>query len=137
MEIKELVDLCKSGDEQALGILYKTYSQKMMRICLHYMPNREVAEDLLHDGFVVIFTSIHSLRNPEMLEVWMGKIIKNIALRYINRHKLVSMVQVSELPEDELPAEDASSFESIPYNRLLSMIDRLPKDMEKYSSCLC
>lgn len=67
MEIKELVDLCKSGDEQALGILYKTYSRKMMRICLHYMPNREVAEDLLHDGFVVIFTSIHSLRN---LKCW-------------------------------------------------------------------
>lgn len=50
MEIKELVDLCKSGDEQALGVLYTTYSRKMMGICLHYIPNREVAEDLLHDG---------------------------------------------------------------------------------------
>lgn len=131
MEIKELVDLCKSGDEQALGVLYKTYSRKMMRICLHYIPNREVAEDLLHDGFIVIFTSIHSLRNAELLEVWMEKIIKNIALRYISQHKLVSMVQVSELPEDELPAEEASSFESIPYNRLLSMIDRLPEGYGK------
>lgn len=126
-----MVDLCKSGDEQALGVLYNTYSRKMMRICLHYISNREVAEDLLHDGFIVIFTSIHSLRNAELLEVWMGKIIKNIALRYINQHKLVSMVQVSELPEDELPAEDASSFESIPYNRLLSMIDRLPEGYGK------
>lgn len=127
MEIKELVDLCKSGDEQALGVLYKTYSRKMMRICLHYIPNREVAEDLLHDGFIVIFTSIHSLRNAELLEVWMGKIIKNIALRYISRHNLVPTMQLADLPEDELPAEHASSFEAIPYDTLLSMVDRLPE----------
>lgn len=127
MEIKELVDLCKSGDEQALGVLYKTYSRKMMGICLHYIPNREVAEDLLHDGFIVIFTSIHSLRNAELLEVWMGKIIKNIALRYISRHNLVPTMQLADLPEDELPAEHASSFEAIPYDTLLSMVDRLPE----------
>lgn len=36
MDIKELVDLCKEGDELALGLLYKTYSGKMMKICLHY-----------------------------------------------------------------------------------------------------
>lgn len=35
MDIKELVDLCKEGDELALGLLYKTYSGKMMKICLH------------------------------------------------------------------------------------------------------
>ena len=33
MDIKELVDLCKEGDELALGLLYKTYSGK---ICLLY-----------------------------------------------------------------------------------------------------
>lgn len=28
MDIKELVDLCKKGNEQALSLLYKTYSKK-------------------------------------------------------------------------------------------------------------
>lgn len=129
MEIEELVDLCKSGDERALGMLYKTYSQKMLRICLYYMPNREVAEDLLHDGFIVIFTSIRSLRNPEMLEVWMGKIIKNIALRYINQHNLVPTMRLSELTENEWPTEDSFSPDFIPYDTLLSMINRLPEGL--------
>lgn len=127
MEIKELVELCKTGDEQALGVLYKTYSPKMLRICLRYIPDREIAEDLLHDGFIVIFTSMHSLRNPERLEVWMGRIMKNTALRYINQKNLVSTVLLSELPEDELPPEDSFSPDRIPYNTLLSMIDRLPE----------
>ncbi len=68
MDIKELVDLCKKGNEQALSLLYKTYSKKMMRICLHYIPDKQIAQDLLHDGFIVIFTSIETLRTPEKLE---------------------------------------------------------------------
>ena len=50
MDIKELVDLCKKGNEQALSLLYKTYSKKMMGICLHYIPDKQIAQDLLHDG---------------------------------------------------------------------------------------
>lgn len=45
MDIKELVDLCKKGNEQALSLLYKTYSKKMMRICLHYIPDKQIAQD--------------------------------------------------------------------------------------------
>lgn len=52
MDIKELVDLCKKGNEQALSLLYKTYSKKMMGICLHYIPDKQIAQDLLHDGFI-------------------------------------------------------------------------------------
>ena len=47
MDIKELVDLCKKGNEQALSLLYKTYSKKMMGICLHYIPDKQIAQDLL------------------------------------------------------------------------------------------
>lgn len=43
MDIKELVDLCKKGNEQALSLLYKTYSKKMMGICLHYIPDKQIA----------------------------------------------------------------------------------------------
>ena len=57
----------------------------MMRICLHYIPDKQIAQDLLHDGFIVIFTSIETLRTPEKLESWMGIIMKNISLRYLNQ----------------------------------------------------
>lgn len=44
----------QKGDEQALNSLYNTYSGKMMKICLRYVPDRQIAQDLLHDGFIVI-----------------------------------------------------------------------------------
>lgn len=41
MDIKELVDLCKKGNEQALSLLYKTYSKKMMEYAfIIYLINK-------------------------------------------------------------------------------------------------
>lgn len=60
----------RAGLEPAL----RNYSEKMLKVCLRYIPDPTIAQDLLHDGFVIIFTSIHSLRNPEKLEYWMKRL---------------------------------------------------------------
>lgn len=73
MNNKELVELCKKGNEQALGLLYKTYADKMLKICSYYVTDKQAAQDILHDGFIVIMSSIHSLRSPNKLESWMGE----------------------------------------------------------------
>lgn len=127
MEKKELVDLCKKGDEQALSLLYNTYSAKMMRICLHYVADRQIAQDLLHDGFIIIFTSINSLRNPEKLESWMGIIMKNISLRYLNQTNSANTISISDVSEDEEPAINPFSPDFISYDKLTEMVERLPE----------
>lgn len=76
MTKEELVNLCKEGNEQALSLLYKIYAQKMKRICSRYVSDEQTVNDLLHDGFIIIFTSIDTLRSSEKLESWMGKIMK-------------------------------------------------------------
>ena len=82
MNKKELIELCKKGDKQALSWLYQAYADKMTKICLHYVTDKQIAQDLLHDGFIIIFASIDSLHSPEKLEHWMGTIMKNISLMY-------------------------------------------------------
>lgn len=126
MNLKYLVDLCRKGDERALTLLYKNYSEQMMRVCLHYVPDPAIAQDLLHDGFIIIFTSLHSLRNPEKLESWMKKIMKNLALRYLNQANTLSTVSLADLPENEEPAETPFSTDFISYDRILQMVESLP-----------
>ncbi len=67
MDKRKLIDLCKEGDEQALSLLYETYSDKLMKICLRYVYDKQIAQDLLHDAFIIIFTSIETLRHPDKL----------------------------------------------------------------------
>ena len=117
MDRTDFVDLCKKGDEQALNSLYNTYSGKMMKICLRYVPDKQIAQDLLHDGFIVIFSSIGSLRNPERLESWMGVIMKNTVLRYLNQSNSTYTVPLSEMCEEDEPADNPLVTEFISYDR--------------------
>lgn len=131
MDRKDFVDLCKKGDEQALDKLYKIYSGKMLKIVLRYVPDRQIAQDLLHDGFIVIITSIGSLRNPEKLESWMGVVMKNIALRYLNQNNAANLIPLSEISDEDEPAESPFSAEFISYDRLMEMVERLPEGYSK------
>lgn len=131
MDRTDFVDLCKKGDEQALNSLYNTYSGKMMKICLRYVPNRQIAQDLLHDGFIVIFSSIGSLRNPERLESWMGVIMKNTVLRYLNQSNSTYTVPLSEMCEEDEPADNPLVTEFISYDRMMELVERLPEGYSK------
>lgn len=131
MDKRELVDLCKEGDEQALDLLYKTYSGKMMGICLHYVSDRQIAQDLLHDGFIVIFTSIDSLRDPERLESWMGVVMKNITLRYLNQNNAANIISLSEMPEEDEPAESSFDADFVSYDQIMELVESLPEGYSK------
>lgn len=109
MTKKELIDLCRERDEQALSLLYKTYADKMIKICFHYVADRQIAQDLLHDGFIIIFTSINALRSPEKLEGWMGTIMKNISLQYLKRNNSIDEISLEEMKKDEEPIDMFSS----------------------------
>lgn len=131
MDKKDFVELCQKGDEQALNLLYKTYSGKMMRICLCYVSERQIAQDLLHDGFIVIFTSIGSLRNPEKLESWMGVIMKNIALRYLNQSNILQTIPLSEVSEEDEPLENPFKTDFVSYDQMMELVERLPEGYSK------
>ena len=47
-------------ERQVYTDIYQTYSDKLYGVCLHYINDRETAEDLLHDSFIVIFSSLDS-----------------------------------------------------------------------------
>ena len=126
MENKELIDLCKQGNGKALGLLYTTYADKMMQICLRYVSDEQTAQDLLHDGFLIIFSSLHTLRSPEKLESWMGKIMKNIALQYLKESRPTS-ITLESITESEEPAESMFSTDFPTYEHLLKTIETLPQ----------
>lgn len=127
MSQNKLVELCKKGDKQALSWLYQTYADKMKRICFHYVADKQIAQDLLHDGFIIIFTSINALHSPDKLEYWMGTIMRNISLRYLKQCGSMSTVPLEEISEDEVPTDTFPANDFPSYKTMLQMIDSLPE----------
>ena len=82
MDAHKLISGCKAGDRQALHLLYKQYRPQLLSVCREYAKGYDVAEDLLHDAFVVILTSLDKLRDADKLESWMTSIVRNVGFHY-------------------------------------------------------
>ena len=103
----------------------------MTRICFHYVSDRQIAQDLLHDGFIIIFTSIDTLHSPDKLEYWMGTIMKNISLRYLKQCSSKSTISLEEMSEDEVPTDTFPSNDFPAYKTMIRMIESLPEGYNK------
>ena len=79
METTRLIERCRQGDADALGELYKAYARQMRGVCRLYISDEQTVEDVLHDAFVIIFTSFDRLRDVRRAEAWMMAITRNVA----------------------------------------------------------
>jgi RNA polymerase sigma-70 factor (ECF subfamily) len=116
----QLVMLCKAGDREAQGQLYATYRRKMMKVIRQYVADYDMAQDVLHDGFIIILSQIQNLRNSETLEYWMATIMKNLSLHCLSQ---IQFDDILKEPEYETDAEDEYGLS---YDDLLALIEQLP-----------
>ena len=128
MDATELVSRCRAGERQALNLLYQQYKPQLLHICRQYTNKAEVAEDLLHDAFVVIFTSLDRLENPERLEAWMTAIVRNVCYHY--RLHLEKEQTVLQEYANEKPETTETSL-APDYDELQSLVALLPQGYQQ------
>ena len=133
MEIERLIEQCRQGDREALGNLYKAYAQRMRGICRRYVSDPEAVDDVLHDAFIVIFTSFDRLREEEKAEAWMTGIVRNVALKYRKRIMALKTIPQDEVKEEVLSAatEYETTERGATFEELMQMVDRLPEGYGK------
>lgn len=96
-----------------------------MRICLHYVKDRNTAEDILHDAFIIIFTSIKTLKDNAKLEGWMITIVRNLSLKYLQSVEK-DEISLSYLGID-IPDKGREVQKNVELELLLSAIESLPE----------
>lgn len=82
MDAHTLINRCKAGEREALHLLYEQNRPRLLNICRQYTKADDVAEDLLHDAFVITLTSLNQLRDEDKLESWMTTIVRNVGYHY-------------------------------------------------------
>lgn len=124
LDTTELINRCKAGERHALDLLYQQYKPKLLNICKQYAKEDDVAEDLLHDAFVVILTSLDKLEKPEKLESWMISIVRNVGYHY-RQHANKEQSALMQLAKEETETTDTSQTPS--YDQLQSFVALLPQ----------
>ena len=129
MEIAQLIERCRQGDADALGELYKAYAQRMRGVCRRYISDEQTVEDVLHDAFVIIFTSFDRLRDVRRAEPWMTAITRNVASKCKDHLEALPTVSLEETSEAELIAaeDEERDVRGVPLSEVVRMIDRLPE----------
>ena len=126
MEKTRLIERCRQGDADALGELYKTYAQQMRGVCRRYFSDEQTVDDVLHDAFVIIFTSFDRLRDVGRAEAWMTAITRNVASKCKEQMSAVKRVPIEEAEMVSQPTEQ-QDVRGIPLSEVVRMIDRLPE----------
>lgn len=124
----QLISRCKVGDRQALHLLYEQYKPKLLKVCRQYTQEEDVAEDLLHDAFVVIFTNLYQLRNNDKLESWMISIVKNVGYHYRD-HLRKEQTAIKQMAIEGILTEDTSQMPN--YDQLQTLVAQLPEGYQK------
>ncbi|HEY0732097.1 MAG TPA: RNA polymerase sigma factor [Chitinophagaceae bacterium] len=101
---------CLQNKAAAQKELYQKYSSKMLAVCYRYGHNREDAEDMLQEGFIKVFSQIHSFENRGALEGWIRRIIVHTCINILKKNKKfnesVDLIHATALQvrEDTIPS---------------------------------
>lgn len=132
MDDTQLISECKKQNKNAQKTLYERFARKMLGLCMRYCRDVDTAYDLMHDGFVVVFTQISSYSGKGSFEGWIRKIFVNIALENYRKEKQ-KVVYMDEIGNPEGFFDDNDSdlngvpgVEQIPREELLKIIQQLP-----------
>lgn len=110
MSEEAILQDCLNNDALAQKELYNRYSPKMLSVCYRFAHNREDAEDMLQEGFIKVFSQIHTFRNQGALEGWIRRIIVHTCINTLKKNKKfaenVELIHASsvQVREESIPS---------------------------------
>jgi RNA polymerase sigma-70 factor (ECF subfamily) len=122
---ERLIKGCIEKDIRAQKQLYERYAPLMMSVCLRYVRDRDIAQNLLQDGFVKLFDKIHTYSGSGSFVGWMRKIFVNTALAYL-RHNDVFKFSADVDIACDIESENESPIDKISADELMQCITELP-----------
>ena len=123
----ELIEGCRAGKDSARKELYTLYSKRMLAVCYRYTGDMDAAHDVLHDGFIKIFTRF-TFQGECALETWVTRVMVTQSIDYLRRKNRLSRLVVSEgqLPDVQDEASIAEDGNRLSEEVLMAFVAELP-----------
>jgi RNA polymerase sigma factor (sigma-70 family) len=86
MDHHQLVKNCLRGEPAAQKQLYEQFAGAMLGICYRYTKSMVDAEDVLQEGFIMVFRNLYQFNFSGELGGWVRRIMVNTAINYLKKH---------------------------------------------------
>lgn len=90
----EWLERSRTGDTLAMGAIYDHFKSSLYGLAFRYTRNHAVAEDLLQDIFVKVFSNLHTLDDDNTFVGWLYRVAVNTCLSHLRTHKRVFQKEV-------------------------------------------
>ncbi len=131
MNESALIAQCIKKDEKAMSELFRRYAYALKTSCLRIIKDRDEASDIFQEGFIAIFSNLHTFRQNSSLYSWMNRIMVNKALSHLRKKNIIlTSLDINEMdfPENELETEQGifDYLEEMDGDEIISLLYLLP-----------
>jgi RNA polymerase sigma-70 factor (ECF subfamily) len=122
---EELIKGCLAGTWAFQQMLYKRFAAKMLTVCMRYTNSKEEAEDILQEGFVLVFEKMAQFKMKGSFEGWIRRIMVNKAIEHYRKSvHFYAMLDVEDVSNEVVSKEEI--LNNIDTKELLKMVQELP-----------
>ena len=125
-DLQDLIAGCKCKDAWARKKLYERYAPAMLGVCVRYVAEKETARDILHEGFIKIFTKIESYSGAGSFEGWMRKIFVTCALEYLRTSKALGGIISLDYCDEAADNDQTDIVQQLSAEEIIRSINELP-----------
>lgn len=121
-----LIGQIRSGDENAMRLMYSRYIRYLTAVCSRYISNDEDIRDTLQNTFLNAFSSLdaYEFRGEGSLKAWLSRILLNEIIKFEKQNQKYDFIELDSTTMD-MPDEDPDSM-SVPPDVIYQMIRELP-----------
>jgi RNA polymerase sigma-70 factor, ECF subfamily len=127
-----LINRIRKGEQAAFKKLYELYAEKIYRTAYMMINDKGLAQDIVQEVFIKIFTRIKDLKHNSAFSSWLYRITINCCLSYMHENTKVKLLfddeELGTLPEENIeyiPEESTLGKEL--YDQVMKSIYELPK----------
>ncbi len=121
----KLIKSCIKGDRVSQKVLYDRLAPRMFPLCIRYVGDRVLAEDILQEGFITLFSRLESYKGEGSFEGWARKIFVTTALMDLRKKDALKMSDELDSVRG-MTADLPSQNQSIGYKELMKLVMSLP-----------
>jgi RNA polymerase sigma factor (sigma-70 family) len=121
--------------------IYKENAPKLIGICRRYVKDNQLAEDLVHEAFIIAMDKSNTYSGKGTFEGWLRRIVINTALQHLRKNKNVVFAKSDDVLEyhaeqsqdkhesENAPESQRNIIENVNFSQqeLLETIDELPE----------
>jgi len=124
----ELVQGCANNDRKYQELLYRRYFRSMMYMCMKHTADRDLAMQIVNNGFLRVFKKIDTYAFKGSLEGWIRRIVFHSISDFYKKHSKYVQFLVFEEKEEKIPEE---ALEKMYAEDILNMVNTLPPATKK------